>query len=88
MVFWLLAIAVTAIACAALYYAAAARTVNAVQGGGDAATETHFRMQLSAIASDGFKSLAEHDRVSFDVVQGEKGPQAAKVQKIEQPDAE
>ncbi len=52
MVFWLLAIAATAIACAALYYAAAARAVNAGEGVGDAATETHFRMQLSAIGAD------------------------------------
>ena len=30
----------------------------------------------SAIAGDGFKSLAEGDRVSFDINDGPKGPQA------------
>jgi CspA family cold shock protein len=30
----------------------------------------------------GFKSLAEGDRVSFDVSQGQKGPQASNVRKI------
>ena len=33
----------------------------------------------SAINSDGFKSLAEGERVSFEVEQGEKGPSAANV---------
>ncbi len=36
----------------------------------------------SAIAGDGFKSLAEGDRVSFDLSDGPKGPQAANIQKI------
>ena len=31
----------------------------------------------SAINADGFKSLDEGDRVSFDVEQGQKGPAAA-----------
>ena len=38
----------------------------------------HFR----EIQGDGFKSLAEGDRVSFDVTQGQKGPQSANVRKI------
>ena len=36
----------------------------------------------SAINASGFKSLAEGDRVSFEVTQGQKGPAAANVTKI------
>ena len=36
----------------------------------------------SAIQGEGFKSLAEGDRVSFDVVQGTKGPAAENVRKL------
>jgi cold shock protein len=36
----------------------------------------------SAIQSEGFKSLAEGDRVSFEVVQGPKGLAAENVRKI------
>ena len=36
----------------------------------------------SAIQGDGFKSLAEGDRVSFDVAQGAKGPAAENVRKL------
>ncbi|MDR3475172.1 MAG: c-type cytochrome biogenesis protein CcmI [Devosia sp.] len=51
MLFWLLAITITVITCAALYYAAAGRVVNAGTTGADA-TEAHFRLQLSEIESD------------------------------------
>lgn len=36
----------------------------------------------SSIQGSGFKSLAEGDRVSFDVEQGPKGPKAVNVVKI------
>ena len=36
----------------------------------------------SAIQATGFKSLAEGDRVSFEVVQGQKGPAAENVRKL------
>jgi CspA family cold shock protein len=37
----------------------------------------------SAIQGSGFKSLAEGDRVEFDVVQGQKGPAAENVSRAE-----
>ena len=36
----------------------------------------------SAITGEGFKSLAEGDRVEFDVVQGPKGPAAERVSRV------
>ena len=39
-------------------------------------------VHYSAIASDGFKSLKENDKVEFEVKDGPKGLQAANVSKI------
>ena len=36
----------------------------------------------SAIEGEGFKSLAEGDRVSFEIEQGAKGPAAVRVKKL------
>ncbi|HEX6502124.1 MAG TPA: cold shock domain-containing protein [Terriglobales bacterium] len=38
-------------------------------------------VHYSAIAEEGYKSLAEGDEVEFEIVQGQKGPQAANVTK-------
>ncbi|QYO77965.1 c-type cytochrome biogenesis protein CcmI [Devosia salina] len=51
MIFWSIAIAVTAIACAALFYAAAGRTVNAT-GTELADPNDHFRLALLGIEAD------------------------------------
>ncbi len=39
-------------------------------------------VHYSQIQKDGFKSLEEGERVQFDVVDGDKGPQAANVEAI------
>ena len=39
-------------------------------------------VHFSAISGEGFKSLAEGDRVQFEITQGPKGPQASNVTKI------
>ncbi|BAU27947.1 putative cold-shock DNA-binding protein [Aneurinibacillus soli] len=39
-------------------------------------------VHFSAITGEGFKSLEEGQRVSFDIVQGNRGDQAANVTKL------
>lgn len=39
-------------------------------------------VHFSAILGNGFKTLDEGQRVSFEVVQGPKGPQAANVERL------
>jgi CspA family cold shock protein len=39
-------------------------------------------VHYSAIQSDGYKSLQEGDDVEFEIVQGQKGPQADAVTKV------
>ena len=39
-------------------------------------------VHYSAINSEGYKTLGEGDKVSFEIVDGPKGPAAANVQKV------
>ena len=57
---------------------------NAKKGFGFISDEngTDVFVHYSALNMDGFKVLDEGDKVAFDVVTGEKGPQAANVTKL------
>jgi CspA family cold shock protein len=46
--------------------------------GGGADVFAHY----SAIAASGFRSLNENQRVEFEVTQGQRGPQAAKIRAV------
>ena len=39
-------------------------------------------VHYSAIQGEGFKNLADGDRVEFEVTQGQKGPQASKIRSV------
>jgi CspA family cold shock protein len=49
-----------------------------IPDGGGADVFAHF----SAIASSGFRSLDENQRVEFEITQGQKGPQAQNIRVI------
>ena len=40
-------------------------------------------VHYSAITSDGYKSLQEGDQVEFEIVEGQKGPQAGNVVRVQ-----
>ena len=54
---------------------------NAEKGFGFITTENGEDLfaHFSQIQKDGFKSLEEGERVSFDVVEGQRGPQASNI---------
>ncbi|GAB7036589.1 MULTISPECIES: cold-shock protein [Catenuloplanes] len=49
-----------------------------VQDEGGADVFAHF----SAIATSGYRSLEENQRVEFEITQGQKGPQAANIRPL------
>lgn len=57
---------------------------NATKGYGFISTEDgeDVFVHYSAITGDGFKTLDEGQSVEFEIVQGEKGPQATNVVKL------
>jgi cold shock protein len=58
---------------------------NAEKGFGFIATDDNgpdVFVHYSAIQSDGFRTLEENQRVSFEATQGEKGPQAETVRPL------
>ncbi|MFO8069101.1 MAG: cold shock domain-containing protein [Alkalibacterium sp.] len=57
---------------------------NAEKGFGFVEVEGHedVFVHFSAIDSEGYKSLDDGEEIEFDIVEGERGPQAANVRKI------
>ncbi|HHW03182.1 MAG TPA: cold-shock protein [Thermoanaerobacterales bacterium] len=45
--------------------------------------EKDIFVHYTAIQQEGFKTLKEGEKVEFDVVEGQKGPQAANVVKVD-----
>lgn len=58
---------------------------NAEKGYGFLSTEegSDVFVHFSAVVMDGYKTLKEGQSVSFEIVEGEKGPQAANVSVLE-----
>lgn len=58
---------------------------NATKGYGFISTEEgeDVFVHYSAIESEGFKTLDEGQEVEFEIVEGDKGPQATNVNKLE-----
>lgn len=78
MIFWLIVIAVTAIACAALFYAAAGRMVNVTAPESGAATN-HFRLLLAGIEAD--KAAGKIAPAEAEAARGELAREILRAQK-------
>jgi len=48
----------------------------------DGQSQADVFVHYSAIATDGYRSLDENQRVEFDITQGQKGPQAENVRPL------
>lgn len=84
MIFWSIAIAVTAIACAALFYAGAGRAVNAA-GPESSDANSHFRQLLAAIEAD--LASGKLDARQADAAKGELARELLRVRREATPGA-